>query len=227
MKHLPVGVVMPVWREGDRAVKAVAHLRDGGFGGPIVVSMADGDAETAPPPGVAIVTGPVGRGGQMNRGAAGLGVDTILFLHADTVVDPTVVATLDRRCDAADAVAGAFTLAYDAKGFGLRLVERGVALRSRWFSLPYGDQAIFVKRELFERVGGYPAIPLMEEVGLLDRLRNEGKIVILPERAVASARRYERRGVARVMLSNMVLFAAYRCGVDPERLYDRYYAGGR
>ncbi|MBF0169808.1 MAG: TIGR04283 family arsenosugar biosynthesis glycosyltransferase [Nitrospinae bacterium] len=225
MSVAPVGVVIPAFREGDRVARTVAALRYGGFDGPVVASLVEGDDETIPPTGagVTVVFGPAGRGGQMNRGAALLDVGTILFLHADTAVDPAVAAPLDDRLRRANAVAGAFTLAFDARGIGYRLAERMVALRSRWLALPYGDQGLFVRKGAFDRVGGYPDIPLMEEVALLDRLRRIGRIVILPERAVTSARRYAKRGIVRTTVSNAWTLAAYRMGADPARLYERYY----
>jgi rSAM/selenodomain-associated transferase 2 len=225
---VPVAVVIPARREGGRVSAQVARLRYGGFDGPVVVALADGDDTTVVPDAtrVAVVRSPQGRGRQMNAAAASslaAQAEVLLFLHADTVVDADVVARLADLLREGNAVAGAFTLRLDAVGFGYRLVETMVAIRSRLFSLPYGDQAIFVRREVFERVGGYPDDPLMEEVGLIDRLKRVGRILPLDATATASARRYERLGIVRTTLTNWGCLAGYRLGVSPARLARRYY----
>jgi hypothetical protein len=118
---------------------------------------------------------------------------------------------------------GAFDMGIDSERKVFRITERYVAWRTRLTRIPFGDQAIFVRRDYFERIGGYRDIPIMEDVDLMRRIRRRGDaICIVPEKVMTSARRWEKDGLVFGTLRNWMLQALYCCGVSPERLA-RFY----
>lgn len=171
-----------------------------------------------------------GRARQMNAGATIAQGEILLFLHADTRLPEGFQDWIGQSLDRPGVVAGAFGLAIDGPGWGLRLVEWGVGLRSRWGQLPYGDQGLFLRRDRFEALGGFPLLPIMEDFVLVDRLRKQGKIAIVPRTVVTSARRWQALGIWRTTLINQAIVWGYWCGVKPDRLarwYRRQVIGRR
>ena len=114
--------------------------------------------------------------------------------------------------------AGAFEFAIDDKMKKMRIIERLTNFRSRTFQLPYGDQAIFLKADLFRRIGGYNDLPIMEDFDLIRRLRKFGRIITLPARALTSGRRWRNLGILRTTLINQAMILGYFLGISPERL---------
>jgi rSAM/selenodomain-associated transferase 2 len=173
--------------------------------------------------GVKVVSSASGRGLQMNRGALAAEGDVLLFLHADTRLERGWSSDLEAAMNGEALAGGAFSFRIDAPGRHLRLVEFWVMLRCAVFCLPYGDQAIFVRRAVLDSIGGYRDIPLMEDVDLVRKVKRHGRMAILPCRAYTSARRWAGRGWIRVSLVNQVIMVLYRLGVDPGRLERLYY----
>ncbi len=173
-----------------------------------------------------------GRAAQMNHGAALAGDDDLLlFLHADTRL-PAGYGETVRRCLASAGVAcGAFRLRIDGPERVLRLIERGANGRSRWLGMPYGDQALFMSAEAFRRVGGFPAMPVMEDFELVRRLRGRGRVVLADQTVDTSARRWRKTGPWRLTLVHQLMAMGYLVGVSPERIAtwrrDRAGAGRR
>lgn len=162
-----------------------------------------------------------GRGKQMNAGAALASGEVLLFLHADTqlpnhFVDHIWLAMRNGNSG------GAFRLRIDAQGWMLRVVEFGANLRSRWWKLPYGDQAIFVRASVFFQMTGFQQWPLMEDFDFCRRLKKVGKMVIVPVSATTSARRWQRLGVLRTTLTNLVCVIAFCFGISPATLAGWY-----
>ena len=172
---------------------------------------------------VVLVESPKGRGLQMNRGAGAATGDIYVFLHADTILDRgwsnEIMTTLGND----EVVGGAFTLAIDSPEWQYRLIERMVRIRCALWKLPYGDQGIFVRRSVFEKIGGYKNIPLMEDVDFIERTKRSGRISILPKKALTSHRRWEKEGWVQTTLLNQLIMIMYRLGVDPHRLAGLYY----
>jgi hypothetical protein len=171
----------------------------------------------------AVVVTPPGRGRQLAAGAERARGQALVFLHADTRL-PAGWPEEVRRILARPGVAlGAFRFRLAARGASYRLVERMVALRCRWLSLPYGDQALFIAADTLQAAGGHPRRPLMEDVELVERARRLGRVELSPLAAVSSARTWQSRGVWGNTLHNWRNFLAYRRGAPPEELARRYY----
>jgi len=167
-----------------------------------------------------------GRSAQMNFGARQATGDVLLFLHADTRLPPSALddiraAMNDHRCPG-----GRFDIKLDGDHWMLKVISLMISLRSRLTKIATGDQAIFVRREVFEAIGGYPEIPLMEDIAFSRALRPMGKVACLHSRVITSARRWETEGIWRTILKMWTLKSLYLLGVSPLRL-KRYYADGR
>ena len=167
-----------------------------------------------------------GRARQMNHGAARAGGDVLLFLHADTRLPASAFADIaaalaDPRC-----VGGRFDVELEGSHWMLKFIGALINWRSRATKVGTGDQALFVRREVFLRMGGYPDIPLMEDIALCRALKRKGGIACLRSRVVTSARRWENDGVWRTIVRMWTLKLLYLVGVSPARL-QQFYADTR
>jgi rSAM/selenodomain-associated transferase 2 len=175
------------------------------------------------PKGLKTVLAPRGRGAQMNHGAAIASGSIFLFLHADTLLPEDAPQAILEACKPPHIAGGTFTLGIDARGKAFRAIEALVRLRTRLSRIPYGDQGIFIKKSIFHELGGYPEIPIMEDVALMDQLKRRGKkIAILPETVSTCARRWKKEGLCYCTLRNRILMLLYASGVAPSRLA-RFY----
>lgn len=169
-----------------------------------------------------VYQGPRGRAQQMNHGARHAGGDIFLFLHADTLLPADGLDAVRRALQQPGTVGGAFRLIITPATPALRLVAWGTNLRSRFGGLPYGDQALFVWRRVFEELGGYDDVPFMEDIRLVQALRRYGRLAIVPQAVVTSGRRWQRDGVLVTTARNVALMTLYFCGVPPATL-KRWY----
>ncbi len=167
-------------------------------------------------------TAPRGRAAQMNTGAALARGDVLLFLHADTRMLPGGTGLIHDALRQADNIWGRFDVRIDSKTLLLWLVGAMMNARSRWSGIATGDQAIFVRRAIFERIGGYPDIPIMEDVALSRALCKISRPVCLSAPVITSARRWEQHGAIRTILLMWQLRLAYYCGANPADLAVRY-----
>jgi rSAM/selenodomain-associated transferase 2 len=214
-----VSVVVPTLNEAAVLGRTLEALPTG-FAEVVVADGGSTDATVAiaREHGARVTASPPGRGPQMNAGAAAAKGDVLLFLHADTVLPTDAPARIAAALAEAGAVAGAFRLGIDSSDPRLRLIARAANLRTRLTGVPYGDQALFVRRDAFDAAGGFPDVPIMEDVELGRRLKRLGRIVVVPARVRTSARRWEREGIVRTTLRNAVLITLYLLGVHPRRL---------
>jgi rSAM/selenodomain-associated transferase 2 len=182
----------------------------------------DGTPQVARLGGARVIASPAGRGLQLARGVAASGAPWLLLLHADGRLPSDWGSVVAEAMAAGEGRPWAFRLAIDGPGLGLRLVEALVALRSRWRSLPYGDQGLLISRSALASAGGISPIPLMEDLELVLRLRRRQAIGVLPASLRVSGRRWRRLGVIGTTLANARLRRAWRRGVDAATLAARY-----
>jgi rSAM/selenodomain-associated transferase 2 len=177
-------------------------------------------------PGVEWMRSNPGRGAQMNRGASQACGRWLLFLHADTCLGHGWIDVIRRVDEQQRVVGGCFRFALDSPVRWARWIEWGVRVRVYLFDLPYGDQVLFVRRAVFDELGGYRDLPLMEDVDFVRRLhRRGGRLEHADVPALTSARRWERDGWLRRTLENSLLLVLFLAGYPPERLRWRYDGG--
>ena len=223
-RALSVSIVVPVLNEVATIEAALARLH-GAFPGTEVVVVDGGSSDGTP----ALVARPArlvvsrrGRGAQLNAGAHAARGQVLWFVHADTVIAGDALAQLRAALADPSIVGGGLTLAFARRSLALDHLRRASNLRARHLGWVFGDQALFVRRSAFTAVGGFPDIPLMEDLELSRRLRRRGRLVVLPATSTASTRRFDERGTWRTILLMQVLKARYFAGTDPEDLARRY-----
>lgn len=219
-----LSVIVPVLNEAPAIAGALAALQPLRAQGHEVIVVDggsdDGTVALAQAGADRVIAAARGRARQMNAGAATARGDVLLFLHADTRLPPRadrlIVEALAHRGW------GRFDVRLSGRQPMLRVIERAMNWRSRLTGIATGDQAIFVRRDRFEAVGGFPGIPLMEDIALSRRLKAFGPPRCLAARVVTSSRRWEAGGIARTVLLMWRLRLAYFLGADPARLAQRY-----
>lgn len=218
-------VVVPVFNEGKTLgprLKALRPLRD--RGAELVVVDGGSTDETwavAAANADRVLLAPRGRGAQMNAGAMGSSAEVLLFLHADTALPPMADRLIQQALDQGRRW-GRFDLRIDGSHPLLRPTEHLINLRTRLTGIATGDQAIFIQRETFERLGGFADLPLMEDIELSGRLKRVGRPARIATPVVTSGRRWITHGVLRTILLMWGLRARYFFGADTKELADRY-----
>lgn len=238
---LTIAVIIPVLNEACRIGGTLSHTVALGFNDIIVVDGGSSDQTcsivescanrllTAPlntpasvPCSIRLLSASPGRARQLNAGAAAGRCDVLLFLHADTHLPPNArhavtEALSDRAC-----IGGRFNVRFDSDRLSARIIGTMMNLRSRLSGIATGDQALFVRREVFERIGRFAEIPLMEDIELARRLKRAGCLAPLTECVVTSFRRWEQNGPLRTILLMWTLRFLYWIGVNPHRLQHFY-----
>ncbi len=172
-----------------------------------------------------LLAAPPGRGRQLNAGAQAARGEVLVFLHADTWLSPGAAGALERALARPDVCGGCFKLALrgsSARRPVARFLAACINARSRWLRTATGDQAIFARRAAFERIGGFPAERLFEDVLFYRELRRLGRVVVLDPPARTSDRRWRRRGYARTIATHLWLRLLFFAGVPPARLAGFY-----
>jgi rSAM/selenodomain-associated transferase 2 len=172
--------------------------------------------------GVPVTSSPRGRAAQMNYGATRATGDVLLFLHADTRLPQTAFRDINEALKDPRCVGGRFDVLLDGDHWMLGVVGAMISLRSRLSRVGTGDQAIFVRREVFRRMGGFPDIPLMEDIAFCRALKRMGDVACLRSKVITSARRWELDGVWRTIFKMWTLKSLYLMGVSPRRLKQFY-----
>lgn len=221
---MKLSVIIPTLNEADSIRQAVESalglspyeviVADGG--------STDGTVAMARELDCRVIECPRGRAVQLNAGAAASSGDVLLFLHADNWLVPEGRAQIERTLRSPLIPGGAFCHRIDARGLLFRLVEAGDALRICVTRIAYGDQGIFLRREVFEALGGFPDVRLMEDVRLMKSLRDHGRLALLPGPLHISARRWHKHGAIRQTLRNWCLLTAEHLGIHPNRLANLY-----
>ncbi len=181
----------------------------------------DGIVEIAETVGARVVSGPAGRGRQLRRGAEAARGEWLMFIHADSRLPDGWIAAVERHIERAPDKAAVFRLGFDDDGFAARWVAGWANVRTRLFAMPYGDQALILSRRLYDEIGGYRDIPIMEDVAIV-RALGRRRIAVLPAVLTTSATKYRREGWFRRGLKNWRCVALYFAGVDPEKIAEKY-----
>ena len=215
-----LSIIIPTLNEKDVLGKTLRRLQHRKNCEVIVVDGGSRDTtlELAQKSGCRIITSPKGRGRQMNLGAAEAQGEVLLFLHADTLLPENFPELIFAAVNRPFFAAGAFSLAINSPSKSLAVIAFLANLRSRFLHLPYGDQALFVPRSTFNAIRGFPEIEIMEDFVFMQKIKKKGKIVILPEYATTSARRWRNMGIIRTTLINQLIVCSYSLGVPPSIL---------
>jgi rSAM/selenodomain-associated transferase 2 len=224
---MKISVIVPTLNEENNLKKCIECIRSEGIKCEIIVSDGGSSDNTIKLAGgykeVKIVRTDKGRGRQMNKGASVATGEILLFLHADTVLEKGWSNAVMSLCESELYAGGVFTLKIDNPGKIFRIIEYLVKVRCYFFKLPYGDQGIIVKKCVFEKIGGFKNIPLMEDIDIVERIKMQGEIKIFDKNAVTSDRRWAAKGWVYTSVLNHLIFLLYRLGLDPHRLARLYY----
>lgn len=218
--NLKISIIIPALNEAPTIARVISTAQNAKNVEIIVADggSSDGTPEIAKSLDLRVIFSTMGRATQMNAGAAAATGDILLFLHADTLLPEGFDTWVRQALAKAGTVGGAFELKIDAPLPSLRLVEKGVNWRSRFLQMPYGDQAIFLKTATFNEMGGFRDLPVMEDFEFVRRLKKQGRIEIVPQAVLTSARRWQQLGVLKTTAINQILIIAYFLGVSPDRL---------
>ncbi len=217
-------VIVPVWRESSLINTSISRLLGQKASGGAEIIVVDGEQSGST---IKFITSGCvrkvicerGRARQMNNGAAIARGEILVFLHADTLLPAEAFPLIRKTMSDRRFVAGAFDLGFDTHRRIFKITEKYVHLRARLTRVPFGDQAIFIRRGYFQELGGYRNIPIMEDVELMKRIRKRGdSIALIPEKVLTSPRRYAAEGILYCTFRNWTLQILYRLGVSPERL---------
>ncbi|WP_013321303.1 TIGR04283 family arsenosugar biosynthesis glycosyltransferase [Gloeothece verrucosa] len=216
-----ISLIIPVLNEASTLEKTVLRLLDDTEIEIIVVDGGSQDetVKISQALGVKVFCcNQTGRAHQMNIGASTATGEILIFLHADTILPQDYKHWVKTTLSNPKIIAGAFELKIDSEKLSLRLVEAMVNLRSRFLSLPYGDQAFFLYASVFRDMGGFANMPIMEDYEFIQRLRRKGKISIAPVSVITSDRRWRKLGVIKTTLINQLIIIGYYLGISPDRL---------
>lgn len=224
---MAISIVIPVLNEADNIVALLTSLQPLRERGCqlIVVDGGSKDETRQRAEGSAdkILTSRPGRAEQMNRGAEVASEAILLFLHADTFLPEFADELIEQGLKETGREWGRFDVKLSGKQPLLKLVGNMMNVRSRWSGIATGDQAIFVKRALFDELGGFPSIKLMEDIALSRMLKKRARPFCLKERVLTSSRRWEERGIVRTICLMWALRLGYFLGLKPEKLVKIYY----
>lgn len=225
--RLQISVVIPSWRDADNLQSLLPGLAEQErIAETIVVDASGGDKaeQIALASDATFLRCPTpNRGEQMNLGAAASSGHVILFQHCDTCLEDAHLEAIENALADPNVVGGAFFRKFDGRHPRLMWLESVARFLTRRGGTLYGDQSIFVRREVFQRLGGFAKIPLMEDVEFSRRLRSAGKIAVLDPPVASSSRRHQRKGAWRTSIQNGLFIVLYNLGVSPHRLHRWYY----
>jgi rSAM/selenodomain-associated transferase 2 len=223
---LKLSIIIPVLNEAagiERTLSALRDIRSRGVD--IIVAdggSSDGTPDLARPLADLVMSVPRGRARQMNAGAVRATGDVFLFLHADCTLPFDADRMVTNALEQSKEAWGRFDIRIDGRHFLLRIVAAMMNMRSRLTGIATGDQAIFVRKDAFEKAGHFPDIPLMEDIALSKALKRISPPLCLRARAITSGRRWEQNGVLRTIVLMWRLRLAYYLGTSPAALAERY-----
>ena len=221
-----ISIIIPVLNEEKNISAALENIeRLDGEKEVIIVDggSIDNTVEIVKKKGVMLLSSQKGRGCQMNKGAEIANGDTLLFLHADTTLPENALLEIERVMKANEVIGGRFDVRFDDDRFIFKLIAFLMNWRSRLTGIFTGDQAIFIRKEIFKQIGGYPEIPLMEDIEISKKMKKAGRAVCLKDKVITSARKWKEEGIARTILLMWSLRLLYFFRVSPNTLLKIYY----
>jgi len=231
---MPISVIIPTLDEERTIVASLSHTASLGFdelivvdGGsldqtPVLVESYKRSTQFPSQSPVRLVTAPRGRSRQMNEGAKASHGEILLFLHADTELPDDAKTMIETALANHQTVGGWFDVRFDRPSMWGSIISRMMNWRSRLSGIATGDQALFVRRHVFEQIGGFADMPLMEDIDFSGRLKRAGTTAALTATVTTSFRRWERHGPLRTILLMWALRFLYWIGVSPHRLKNYY-----
>jgi len=226
-----IGIIIPTLDEERALLSTLTSLEPANFDEIIVVdggsrdqtpSIVESYQATVPDRAIRVLQSLPGRARQMNAGASESRAEMLVFLHADTRLPTDARSEIETVASDPLYVGGRFDVQFEQDWGYAWVISRMMNLRSRWSSISTGDQALFVRRTVFQQLGGFEDIPIMEDIEFTSRLKRVGKIASLRSKVVTSFRRWEQRGPFRTMINMWTLRFLYRMGVRPHILHQYY-----
>jgi len=229
MNYPEISIIVPVYSESNVISTLIHHLQELKYKGEYEIIIVDGHPENTTlqiiqsNASIRKISSQKGRALQMNRGAGIAEGEILLFVHADTYLPENGLNVIARKLCSRKIVGGAFRLGIDSSHPGLKIIEIVANNRTNLTRIPYGDQAIFIKKDYFHEFGGYKNIPLMEDVELMRRIKRRGdQIIIIGQKTRTSPRRWIQQGITYCTLRNWIIYMLYSFGVEPEKLIKFY-----
>lgn len=226
-----LSIIVPVLNEQGQINSLIEHINGQDYDGDFEIIIVDGDPQCGTIKAIRdnsaiCITSSKGRARQMNAGAAIARGAILIFLHADTKLPEGALQKISQVLGNPKYIGGAFDLGIDSDKLILKYIAVRASFRSRLNRIPYGDQAIFIRKNYFDKIGGFRDIPLMEDVDLMRRIKKDGKkIHILRDKVITSARRWENEGAVYTTLRNQIIVFLYYLGVSPHKLAKLYKFG--
>ena len=219
---MKISVIIPALNEVESILAAFRSVQSqiGEFEVLIVDGGSIDDTVETVSPFARVIRAKQGRAVQMNAGARQSSGEALLFLHADSLLPPDALPLLERALLDRRVVGGTFTLRFDSPRFLLRLIAFFSRFKFRYFH--YGDQGIFVRRSVFQQLGGFKEMPIMEDLDFFRRLHRTGKVALIKRPVTTSGRRFLENGILWQQLLNVVLVISYLLGARPESLSTWY-----
>ena len=233
---MPISVIIPTLNEERTIMATLAHTAALGFdelivvdGGsldqtPVLVESYRRRTQSPAQSPVRLVTAPCGRARQMNEGAKASGGEILVFLHADTQLPGDAKTMIDTTLADQRMVGGRFDVRFDRPSMWGTIISRMMNWRSRLSGIATGDQALFVRRPIFEQMGGFADMPLMEDIEFSRRLKRKGATAALTATVTTSFRRWEQHGPLRTILLMWTIRFLYWVGISPSHLVEWYKA---
>jgi rSAM/selenodomain-associated transferase 2 len=221
-------IIIPVLKEEAIINSVISRLQNLDGNEETEIIVVDGDPEAGTLRAISSddvrkIKSPRGRARQMNEGAGVARGNILVFLHADTELPSDALRLISTAILEKRNVAGAFDLGIKSERFVFRIIESVASLRSRITGIPFGDQAIFIRKDYFDKIGGYKDIPIMEDVEIMGRIKRlSGRIIITRQRVRTSPRRWEKETIIGCTLRNWLLQVLYVLHVSPDKLSKLY-----
>jgi len=223
-----ISIVIPVYHEIKIIRKVIDNVKMRFSGAIYEIIVVDGDKQGSTinsinDPSVICLISKKGRSNQMNLGAAKAKYNILFFIHADSLLPKKSFQLITKTLAQPDIKAGAFDLSISTQNIFLKFIEKMASIRSRITKIPYGDQGLFIQKKIFNEIGGFSNIPIMEDIDIMLKLKKRKyKILILNKPIITSDRRWETQGVLYCSFRNIILSSLFYLGTDPNKLVNYY-----